>query len=453
MAASRAHRDGLYLGEGAGGPVFAPPEHGLLVLGPPRSGKTAAVVVPNVLKAAGSVLAVSTKRDVLDTTASARARLGPVLCFDPSGTLDPPPPVRRIGWSPVAAARRWDHAVLLAESMVGASRPSDHADAVHWNERAGALLATLLHAAALAGTSMYDVVAAVNRRRPERFLDVLARHGAALALDLLTGIVETDEREQSGIWSTASGILAAYRTHEALDATRLEPFDARRFVAERATLYVAVSGEHQRHLAPLVAGIVRDVRSAAYAARARDETAPVPRPPVLLVLDELANIAPLHDLPALVAEGASQGLVTLACLQDLSQARGRFGALADGFLSLFGAKLVLGGIGDVRTLDTLARLAGELDVPSASVTFGAGGTFLRRRSTTVAPRRVPRLPADRIARPPGRHATAVLGARPARVALTPWYASSPWREAAGLDGPRHAPGRDAGREGPATLRR
>ncbi|MGA3221318.1 MAG: hypothetical protein ABSE77_19970 [Acidimicrobiales bacterium] len=41
----------------------------------------------------------------------------------------------------------------------------------------------------------------------------------------------------------------------------------------------------------------------------------------------------------------------MACLQDLSQARARAGAAADGFFSLFGAKVLLPGIGDLRTLE------------------------------------------------------------------------------------------------------
>ena len=81
------------------------------------------------------------------------------------------------------------------------------------------------------------------------------------------------------------------------------------------------------------------------------------------MLDELANIAPLHDLPTLIAEGGSQGVVTLACLQDLAQARARWDREADGFLSLFGTKLVFPGIGDTRTLEAVSLLAGEHEVP------------------------------------------------------------------------------------------
>ncbi|HUZ20060.1 MAG TPA: type IV secretory system conjugative DNA transfer family protein [Acidimicrobiales bacterium] len=449
VAFSRARGHGIYLGHGSAGAVHAPPENGALVLGPPRAGKTSGVVVPNVLGADGSVVAVSTKRDVMEVTAAARRRLGRCLLYDPSGTLAAPPGVERVGWSPVASARDWNAAVLTAEAMVGAARPGgDRGEASHWSERAAALLAAMLHGAALADASVGDLVAAVNRREPERFLGVLARGGADLALDLLTGILATDGRELSGIWSTVSGVLGAYRTSEALASSEAPVLDARSLVAERTTLYVAAPGEHQRQAGALVAGIVRDVRNAAYAmdAERRGQAVGAERAgpgggsaPVLLVLDELANIAPLHDLPSLVAEGASQGVLTLACLQDLTQARGRWGAAADGFLSLFGAKLVLPGLGDTRTLEAISVLAGEREVPALSRTVDRGRSLIPRRvSRTTSTRRERRLPPDAIAAAPAGTALLLLGARPARVEITPYFAYSPWREAlapTGVSGP------------------
>ncbi len=91
---------------------------------------------------------------------------------------------------------------------------------------------------------------------------------------------------------------------------------------------------------------------------------------MLLALDEVANIAPIPDLPSMISEGGGQGLVTLACLQDLSQARHRWPDRADGFPSLFGTTVVLPGIGDVRTLEALATLAGDEEIPTRTVSVG-----------------------------------------------------------------------------------
>ena len=426
LAVSRRARHAIFLGETWGELVFAPVEHGVLVLGPPRSGKTSSVVVPNVLAACGPVVAVSTKRDVLDQTLSARRRLGDCLVFDPTGSIDGLPQARRVGWSPLASSRSWDGAVLAAEAMVGASREGRNTpEGSHWTERASALLSTMFHAAAACDMAFKDVVSAVNRREPQRFLSALARADAEQALDLLKGLTETEEREQSGIWSTASSVLSGYRTRAAVENASIPPFNADRFVTSCSTLYIAAPAEHQLHLAPLVAGVLREIRTAAYrqfASVTRANPAPT-----LFVLDELANIAPLHDLPVLVAEGASQGVITLACLQDLSQARVRYGVAADGFLTLFGSKLVLSGVSDVRTLEALSALAGRHDLTTLTRSSSrAAGRFRRQRTVSSSLRSEPRLPVDRLATPPLGTAIAFIGAEPYRVALTPCFSSSTW---------------------------
>ncbi len=48
-----------------GGWVLADPESAVMVLGPPRSGKTSAVMIPAVLGASGAVIATSTKPEVM----------------------------------------------------------------------------------------------------------------------------------------------------------------------------------------------------------------------------------------------------------------------------------------------------------------------------------------------------------------------------------------------------
>jgi type IV secretory pathway TraG/TraD family ATPase VirD4 len=141
---------------------------------------------------------------------------------------------------------------------------------------------------------------------------------------------------------------------------------------------------------------------------------------VLLALDEVANIAPLPDLPAIVAEGGSQGLAVLACLQDLSQARTRWGEAGQGFLSLFGVKVILPGIGDLRTLELVSQLGGHIDVPVQSRSRGRGG-----RSVTTSTRRQRYLPVDAVAHLPAGTAIVLEGARPpAWLRLTPWYATA-----------------------------
>lgn len=465
---------GIYLGSGTIGPMWAGPEQAVLVLGPPRSGKTSSIVVPTVLDAPGPVVSTSTKPDVLRATFAARARHGPCLLYDPSGTVDLPAGVHPVRWSPVTSCGRWDDAMLVARSLVGATRPSPGFSdrlapgADHWTERAEALLAPVLHAAALDGADLATVLSWVDRRQAGRALQILDDRGATVAGDLLAGIAATDPREQSGIWSTASGVLGAYRSAAALATTVAPDFDARTFCDSAATLYVCATGRHQALAAPLVVGLLTDIRAAAYARLAEGADTvmhgPTNAPPVVLALDEAANIAPVPDLPAMVSEGGSQGVVSLVCLQDLSQARGRWGGAAEGFLSLFGTTVVLPGIGDVRTLDALSSLAGEEEVMARSVSApapgpaGLGAVVARlalgqpRRGvdapTTVTASAVlrRRLPVDVIGRgQPGMALVVDERNRMGWVRLTPWFATEPWRTRALKRDRVIDPGRDVGR--------
>jgi type IV secretion system protein VirD4 len=465
-AAARQAGGFLYLGKGRVGPTWARAEQAVLVLGPPRSGKTSGLVVPTVLGAPGAAVSTSTKPDVLRATARARARRGPCLLYDPSGTVEAPAEVERVRWSPVTGCARWDDALLVSRSLVGSTRPTGGAGhgadigVDHWTERAQALLGPMLHAAALEGTELRTVLSWIDRRQAGPALGILDREGAVIAGDLLAGIAATDEREQSGIWSTASGVLAAYRSETALATTVAPDFDPRRFCDSAATLYICATGRHQALAAPLVVGLLTDIRAAAYA-RAADRAADgaadpagsfAPDPtPVVLALDEVANIAPVPDMPAMVSEGGSQGVVTMACLQDLSQARGRWGTAAEGFLSLFGTTVVLPGIGDVHTLEALSSLAGEEEVSTRSISapvrpegVGLARAVVDRMlkgpgqrgpdpipsvTTSTILRR--RLPVDVVGRgEPGM--ALVVDERNAMgwVQLTPWFAHEPWRTAA-----------------------
>jgi type IV secretory pathway TraG/TraD family ATPase VirD4 len=427
----------LYLGATWGGMALAEPEHAVLVLGPPRSGKTTGLAIPNVLAAPGPVVVTSTKPDVLAATVAPRAELGQCWLLDPGGTLAPPKGVSRIRWSPVASAVSWDESLVLARAMTTAARPRGRAgESAHWTERAEALLAPLLYAGHLSGLAMDTVVRWVLRQDLAPAQAVLAAHGVDTAADVLAGLAATDPREQSGIWSSTSGVLAAYRSDAVLDNCAAPNFEPRRLISTTDTVYVCAPARYQNLVAPLVVAFLEQIRAGAYASWAPGMgLGGAPHPPVTLILDELANIAPLPDLPAVVSEGGSQGLLTLACLQDLSQARQRWGAAAEGFLSLFGTKVVLPGIGDLATLELVSRLGGDVDVPSRSIS--ANPWRWGPPTVTWSTLRQRRLPLEAVSQQPPGTALVLSGARPPeRVALPPWWVVPAFRP---------APAREVGR--------
>jgi type IV secretory pathway TraG/TraD family ATPase VirD4 len=141
---------------------------------------------------------------------------------------------------------------------------------------------------------------------------------------------------------------------------------------------------------------------------------------VLWALDEVANIAPLPTLPSVVADGGGHGLLVLAALQDLSQARARWGGAADGFLTLFPTTVILPGVADPAPLKTISTIAGNVDRPQITTTRG-----WRANSRSTTTRKEPLLAEHQIAQGEAGYALIMLSSRPARLTLTPWHAT-PW---------------------------
>ncbi len=436
----------MYLGHDTDGWQFVPPELSVMILGPPRSGKTSSLIIPNVLAANGAVVSTSTKPDVLDATTTARSHIGRCFLFDPTGSVPPTLDLEPLRWSPVQGCGTWDGAMTTARSLVqvaisSGSRGMLRPESSHWNERAQSLLAPLLYAAALEGADMRTVLTWVDRRKSLPALTILASTPggiADLAAHALEGLAATDERELSGIWSTASGALTGFRTERALAVTVDPDFNPDEFAASADTIYICAPAHRQAQVAPMVVGLVEDVRNAAYQRAASHLPGEPRRPPVLLALDEVANIAPLPHLPSMISEGGGQGVVTLASLQDLSQARQRWPDEAEGFPSLFGCTVVLPGIGDVRTLEALSTLAGDEEIAARSVSTGRGPSghpvsdlFTGGRphvgeSATTQWRR--RLPADLIARgSPGLALSFDDRNRPSWIRLAPAHSVEPWK--------------------------
>lgn len=72
--------------------VWASVEDSILLIGPPRSGKGAHIVINTILDAAGAVITTSTRPDNLTATLRARQTMGPVAVFDPQHLAEGCPP-------------------------------------------------------------------------------------------------------------------------------------------------------------------------------------------------------------------------------------------------------------------------------------------------------------------------------------------------------------------------
>ena len=396
--------------------LSAPPQMAALVLGPPRSGKTRGVVIPNVAAWPGPVLVTSTRRDVLDATVGWRGRQGIPWIFDPLGVVDPlPAGAYRLFWSPLRGSRDWDTARRRAEALaVDAGRGVENAS--HWRTRATQLVAVALHAAACGERDMATMCSWVHAQRSGP-LQALTEATAAKAV--LEGLLRTPDRERGSIWSAAQGILSPFDTESvcrAADSEPVLPFDPHDFLIATHTVYVVSPSDAPTDGAPLVVGLVEEVREAAR--QLSDQEGGALSTPWLCALDEAATICPLPGLPRMLAEGGGRNIVTLVALQDLRQAADRWGeAAAHSFLTLAGAKLVLPGLADAETLRTLEELAGREFIPQVTTTEtrgrhpGRSGSDLSQ-STSHGWVEQPRVPASAWHSGPPGSAWALVGHHP-----------------------------------------
>ena len=398
----------------------------LAVIGPTQSGKTTALAVPAILAWEGPVLAASVKSDLVRSTLGWRQQAGRVWCFDPAGSTG----LRSDTWSPVASARTWAGARRVAADLTEVARgEGTTADGEFWYATAAKLLAPLLLAAAVGGRDMVDVVRWVDTQEIGEVLDLLEGAGVPEALTAVRATWQREERQRSSVYTTAETVLEPFAEPPAPGPAPGRPIVPEELVGGSHTLYLCAPAHDQRRLRGLFTAVVKSVLEAAFARVARSGR-PL-EPPLLVVLDEAANIAPVGELDALAATCAGHGVQLLTVWQDLSQVIARYGPRASTVVNNHRAKLFLPGIADPATLDQASQLVGDEEVLADSVTFDPTGG----RSTTAAPLHRRLLPPDALRRmPPGTGALVYGSLPPVRLRLRPWW-DDPQLAARGSAGP------------------
>jgi type IV secretion system protein VirD4 len=422
----------LVLGRSGRHLLAAEPAQSVIVFGPTQSHKTSGFAVPAVLGWEGPVVAASVKADLLQHTVGRRRSLGEALCFDPTGSTG----LGSVSWSPLPSARTWPGARRAAAAMteVVKTGAGPMSDGDFWYTTATRMLAPLLFAAAAGRLGMDDVVRWVGTEEETEVLDLLLAAGVPEAVHLARSTFGKEERQRSSIYTTVETVLEPFAGAErarpgraVIDAATPAAVDPAHLLSGPNTLYLCAPAHDQRRLTPLFVSLLRQIVEHVYdrvtmTRRALD-------PPLLLVLDEAANIAPLTDLDALAATAAGHGVQLVTVWHDLAQIRARYGPRASTLVNNHRAKLFLSGISDPDTLDYASRLIGEEEVMIPTTTTGGRGGPSTTRSHSV--RRL--APPDALRRtPPGQGILVYGDLPPARLTLRPWYADPGLRAAAGV---------------------
>jgi type IV secretory pathway TraG/TraD family ATPase VirD4 len=290
----------------------------VLVLGPQRSRKTSGVVVPTLQEWDGPAVVTSVRADVLAATYERRAEIGKVMVFEPFGRLVRQPVV---GWNPLTDCDSWDGALQTATAMTEVGEAVGLQESHFWHNLASMLLATHLFAARAGRRTMRELVHWIYAQEEVELMGILARAGVEDAALAMAAFMRMEERTRSSVYATLMSVLKAFSypaVQAACDgsfgdsATRLFDLDEF-FNGESNTLFLVAPPDDQRLLAPVFTAFVQRVLREAYHREGRLQK------PLLVLLDEAGNIAPVSNLDTLATTAAGTNIQLVTVFHDLSQ--------------------------------------------------------------------------------------------------------------------------------------
>ncbi|MGW7577904.1 TraM recognition domain-containing protein [Streptomyces sp. NPDC054765] len=279
--------------------------------------------------AAGPLIVATTDPTVWSETKDARAKLGPLLTYDPTHRLDTP---ARLRWSPTSGCTDLATATARATALLAPVRPAGALDSAV-ADAAQTLLRCWLHAAAVDGRPFRQLHRWAHTtgaaQEPVRILRTSAKASAGQAGELesvLTAHPERREAAQQLVGRTLTA-LSSIHIRDACTPHRADSVILESFIDEGGTLYVVGDPIEDPRTDPgamplltaLLSSVVEHGRR--MAERSSDGRLD---PPLTLVLDDIAALAPLPALPGLLETGRSRGLLTLATMRSQEQARARW---------------------------------------------------------------------------------------------------------------------------------
>ncbi|MEW2318256.1 type VI secretion protein [Streptomyces bauhiniae] len=306
-------------------PVVEQPQ-GPLLYGTPETRHASALTA--LQDAPGPALVVTSDPALWQETKDARAKLGPVLLYDPAHRCDTP---ARLHWSPTAGCEDRPTALSRATALLAPVRPTARIDQAV-TDTATTLLRSFLHAAALDGRTIRHVHRWTQGTQLQDAVRTLRTHPKAApgsAGELEAALTSHPERRDIAqeLTGRALSALLTVNIRESCTPHRTDTLALDSFVHEGGTLYVVgepIEDPRTRPGAmPLLTALVSSVVEHGRRMAERSSSGRLD-PPLTLILDDVAAVAPLPQLPELLTTGPAEGLPTLALLRSREQARARW---------------------------------------------------------------------------------------------------------------------------------
>lgn len=348
--------------------LWLPLENATGVIAPQQSGKSLMDLIHKVLAAPGGLIVTSTKLDLFLYTALDRERTGSrVQVLDLTGAVNWQ---QRVRWNPIRGctsvkiAKRRARALLRATAGDTSDSAGNHA---FFERRAVDVMTAYLLAAALAGATITEFVGWCQNDTDTEAATILRDHPEYAAVRRsLQEAQRIVEETRSGIWETLRDAIACLTDPEVIanalphnELAGLEPED---FVRSGGTIYVIGSEQDAAAQAPFITAFVQEILDAARRLAIADSHNTGRErlaPPFTAVLDEIASICPLPELPDTLSDSAGRGVIVHYAIQSPAQAQSRWGKAAATLFDNTTALTIFGGLKSEDTLKWASLLAGR----------------------------------------------------------------------------------------------
>jgi type IV secretion system protein VirD4 len=345
--------------------VFGRMEDQVLLLAPPRTGKSG-LIADRICDHPGGVLATSTRADLYLTTREDRSRLGRIEVFNPQQVGHVRSTMRFDLLSP---CRDMVMAFRMATWLSGGSGGPAQGNLEWFAAKGEVALAGLLFAAAMSGSTITDVYRWVQLTDTETPLKTLAEFGTEEMLAVVRHTFE-ETRTAGSIRDTIDLVLKWAALPELAASVTPRPGEPMLDVAELAlrhgTLYLIGSGDENSPLTPLYRALTSYIH---YESGILGTRQPAGRldPPLFMALDEVTQICPI-DLPGMLADSAGKGILIQPVVHSIAQLEDRYGqAAARTIWANCGTKIFLPGTTDHETLRNVKELLDTIAVDDRHV--------------------------------------------------------------------------------------
>ena len=294
---------------------------GGFVIGPPRSGKGASVIIPNALLWPHSLVVLDLRGETYEATAGYRSRMSKVVRFAPADRDGNTACYNPMDFISLDSAQRDIDLRNMAAALF--PRPPASADPYWVND--ARLLFTGIASFVMESPAIpnekktFAPILAIMNGEQEPLIDFIGTlrgdrkaQCSSFTLQTLLPYFDMSERQFSGIYAGVRTGMAPFLNERLMKATSKSTFDIRALKRERISLYLDFRREQVSSLGPLFNVLITQMMNFM--------SESLPRPSehqVLVLLDEFQNLGKLENVTEMASTLGGNGISMWFFVQSL----------------------------------------------------------------------------------------------------------------------------------------